>query len=191
VSRKLQRPYLAAHVRRTDFATYAHVDTTPNISVVATALEAGRRENNLRSIFVATDATKEEKALLRSHLDSVVFFDDDDGRGAGLNHPGEFAMVEQYLNIISDFFVGTKFSRFTLNIQEDRDLMGVRKDLTWNIFCKEDGNKFCKSSNWFGKDFPPCPIRQELYSRDSAIGYMIKGCDNHGMDNGISGHDEL
>ncbi|GAB5373322.1 hypothetical protein AAMO2058_001741100 [Amorphochlora amoebiformis] len=137
----LRRPYLSAHVRRTDFVKHAHPESTPSLSVVAKALTTISEKYRLRSIFVATDATEEERQELRKQNRRIVFFDQD------LGHPGENALVEQWIAVFSNYFVGTQKSRFTLNIQEERDLMGIHVDRTWNHFCK-DTSTLCPKPNW-------------------------------------------
>jgi hypothetical protein len=120
---------------------------------------------------------------------------------------GVNAVVEQWVTIIADTFVGTQVrmhepraptqtlpelteirtiglsflrrhlllhfqnSRFTLSIQEDRDLLGQPTDTTWNFMCGEaDKDKECKPTgkNWF-QPFPPSKLRQELLSSDTEL----------------------
>jgi len=159
VSWNLERPYLAAHVRRADFASYAHPDTTPDILIAAKTLINLRERFGMKSIFIATDATNEEKKKLEELVGGVVMFKQN------LGHPGENAVVEQWICTTSDLFVGTQVSRFTLSIQEERDLLGIDPRRTWNHFCKDNPGKLCWKSNWYAESFKlPCEKRQKLYA---------------------------
>mmetsp|Transcript_15339 Transcript_15339/g.23225 ORF Transcript_15339/g.23225 Transcript_15339/m.23225 type:complete len:193 (+) Transcript_15339:791-1369(+) len=155
VENHLHRPYLALHVRRGDFVAYARKDTTPELENVGRTINALVKEHQFKSVFVATDATKDEKVALSQISPIVTFFRYD------LGHPGVNALVEQWVCAVGDHFVGTKTSRFSLNIQEERDLIGFPSNKTWNHFCKEETHRTCEKQNWY--TFEKSPIRVLKY----------------------------
>jgi hypothetical protein len=49
--------------------------------------------------------------------------------------------------------------RYSLQIQEERDLLGVPTQLTWRIFDKKDPTAVVTKTNWFAKSFTPDAAR--------------------------------
>lgn len=162
--------YIAAHVRRSDFIQYAHPDTTPSLETAAGTLKyllakGAAQTPPIDVVFVATDATDAEKMELRRLVPGVRYFQQD------LGHPGENAAVEQWVCSLSSFFVGTQLSRFTLAIQEERDLLGVPSWATWHHFCKEQTTELCMKKNWY--QFKRSWKRSSMYPGVSALAQAL------------------
>eukprot|EP00750_Incisomonas_marina_P007592 INCI15007.3.p3 GENE.INCI15007.3~~INCI15007.3.p3 ORF type:complete len:132 (-),score=26.85 INCI15007.3:72-467(-) len=102
-----------------------------------------------KAIFVCTDGSAEEKETLRQNLAPVaVHFLEED-----LGHPGVNAITEQWIAARANRFIGTAESRYTLQIMEERDLLGVPEELTWRHFHKSDPTELVSKENWFKSSF--------------------------------------
>jgi len=104
-------------------------------------------------------------------------------------------MAEQWICIIADMFVGTRPSRFTLNIQEERDLLGIPAASTWNHFCQDQSDQICYKPNWFDP-FPECPQRTELLkdvlqTLSTNLANKNRKADSHLSPDDHRDHDEL
>ena len=128
-------PYLAVHLRRKDFL-WGRSKEVPDLQFAADQLEALMDENELKTIFVATDAPKPEFAELKTHLSKfkVIRFEP----SASIKYEikdGGIAIVDQIICSHAKFFVGTHESTFSFRIQEEREIMGFASNMTFNRLC--------------------------------------------------------
>jgi peptide-O-fucosyltransferase len=140
------KPYISAHVRRTDFLR-VRTKTTPGADAVAGKLNAVLESKGFDKVFVATDAPEDIRADLRKMVKGeVVFFDEG---GLSFDHPGKHAAAEMWIAARADFFIGTQESRFTASIQMERGFLGKPSDSSEHEFCKsfekEKVGKPCKT----------------------------------------------
>ena len=147
---------------------YIYIGTTPDITNAAAQLNEWAKKVGAKAVFIATDGTDKDIKLLKSKVQNVHVLR---GKGGKFGHPGLNAVIEQWITILADHFIGTQESRFTQSIQEDRDLLGHPQDSTWHHFC---GNKATDSkceggstSNWFDP-FPPSKQRQAFLAEHNA-----------------------
>eukprot|EP00118_Oscarella_pearsei_P004603 m.19995 g.19995 ORF g.19995 m.19995 type:complete len:103 (+) comp27942_c0_seq1:1095-1403(+) len=73
-------------------------------------------------------------SVIMQHVDSVVHYhaSDEDLRRFG---DGGVAIVDQWICVNAQHFIGTEPSTFTFRINEDRSLLGFPNEATYNAFC--------------------------------------------------------
>lgn len=149
--RALGGPYLAVHLRRSDFVN-GRKQTTPTLKSTALQIAHHLNELQLKTVFVATDATIFEIKNLRSYLPSGIrflrFTVNDINRKAELGDGG-IAIIDQLICAHGRRFVGTYESTFTYRIYEEREILGFPSDTTFHTFCKQATMEGCeKNSAW-------------------------------------------
>ncbi|XP_065226652.1 GDP-fucose protein O-fucosyltransferase 2 [Planococcus citri] len=145
-------PYLCAHLRRKDFAVSRPKDV-PNLKWASVQIEEKLKKYNLSTAFLISDEMNEDVAeVFRSLLPSfrVVTF-----------HPsytikqtykdGGIAIIEQIICSYARYFIGTYESTFSFRIQEERELLHMDPDTTFNRFCG-DNQSSCKQPTRWLKD---------------------------------------
>jgi len=142
------QPYLSCHLRRTDFLR-ARKDTTPiNFKGPVDRIKEVMEERGLKHVFIATDASKEEKEEIRELLPHAVFFEQK------LEHVNFNPIVESWIAIRGEYFIGTIESRFTMSIQLERSFYGHSIDTSSEEFCgpkregKNKDSKMCTAPNY-------------------------------------------
>lgn len=141
------KPYLAAHLRRTDFPTYARKATTPPLFDAFEQLIVVTEENDIRQVYLATDDTTEVRNELRRFanktgssegplvLGSAAVLMSDDWPSLELDHDGERALLDMWIAARAHFFIGTKESRYTSHIQLERNWLGKQLHTSEREFC--------------------------------------------------------
>mmetsp|Transcript_28739 Transcript_28739/g.52360 ORF Transcript_28739/g.52360 Transcript_28739/m.52360 type:complete len:549 (+) Transcript_28739:28-1674(+) len=154
------KPYLAAHCRRTDFLR-ARSATTPDVTAISGKLNQVLEERGLSQVFIATDAPGDILQELQNAVrGTVVVFD----LGESLGHPGKQAAAEMWVAARADFFIGTIESRFTMSIQLERAFLGKPTETSSMEFCKEfPETKPCMAPK-YRHQTQPSPTRQ-VYMR--------------------------
>jgi peptide-O-fucosyltransferase len=122
-------PYLAIHLRRGDFVASGR--PFPSLDDVAAQARQARAANNLRRVFLATDATADEVERLQRTLPFDRWVPPAGERWAD----GEAAIVDQILAARAAHFIGSAGSTFTTVIMEERELAGQPPASTYNVLC--------------------------------------------------------
>jgi len=133
----MDQPYLSCHLRRTDFLR-ARKDTTPeNFTEPMHRVKEVMEERGLKHVFIATDASEKEKDELRELVPEVVFFEQK------LDHINFNPIVESWIAVRGNYFIGTIESRFTMSIQLERSFYGHNRSTSFEEFCgpKKDEKK--------------------------------------------------
>uniref|UniRef100_A0A0G4I572 GDP-fucose protein O-fucosyltransferase 2 n=1 Tax=Chromera velia CCMP2878 TaxID=1169474 RepID=A0A0G4I572_9ALVE len=132
--------FISAHVRRRDFASVRSRDI-PTLSQAGERLKAVAKQKGADKVFVCTDGDESEKETIRRAASPVkVFFFDEFGEkeGGGQSrqfHPGETAIVEQWIAARSLHFIGTAESTFSREIMTERGILGYPKESVVDQFC--------------------------------------------------------
>ncbi|XP_055386490.1 GDP-fucose protein O-fucosyltransferase 2 isoform X2 [Condylostylus longicornis] len=119
-------PYLCAHLRRGDFLN-GRENLIPTLKSAAIQIKGKLKELNYTKVFLSSDCTKEEFNNFRSYLNKIQVY--------------KFQPEPHQLYKIKD---GTFESTFTYRIQEEREILGFRKNLTFNTFCKNEDLSNCQ-----------------------------------------------
>ena len=61
---------------------------------------------------------------------------------------GGVAIIDQILCANAQYFIGTYESTFSFRIQEEREILGLSSETTFNRFCFESDKLDCKSTKW-------------------------------------------
>eukprot|EP00397_Hematodinium_sp_SG-2012_P004691 GEMP01004704.1.p1 GENE.GEMP01004704.1~~GEMP01004704.1.p1 ORF type:complete len:969 (+),score=261.57 GEMP01004704.1:492-3398(+) len=132
--------YVSSHLRRNDFLR-VRTDTTPaTFDGPVKRLKAVMKKRGIKHAFIATDASAEEKADILALMPEVHFFEEK------LDHPNDNAIVESWIAVRGDYFIGSIESRFTSSIQLERGFFGHDKKTSEEEFCKT--GKGCKSPSY-------------------------------------------
>ncbi|XP_068984190.1 GDP-fucose protein O-fucosyltransferase 2 isoform X1 [Bombus flavifrons] len=137
-------PYLSVHLRRRDFLI-GRPSTVPTIQSAASQLKNKLDELQLKSLFVATDATQEEFSELKQYLSNYTvhrFISSD--YVLSKFKDGGVAIIDQIISSHARYFIGTYESTYTFRIQEDREIIGFPTRTTFNYLCK--GIEKCDSN---------------------------------------------
>ena len=135
-------PYIAAHVRRSDFL-HVRGDVVPSFETLAKSLKKLLKKHNLDKVFIASDGTKEEMKKLKSLLPEMVMFEPTKEQKKKLKMGG-LAIIDQILCSHARYFTGTKESTFSFRIQDEREIMCFKKDSTFNRICSEKEKSDCE-----------------------------------------------
>lgn len=142
-------PYLAVHLRRADFVRVREKDV-PSLKYAAKQLKELARKHDLKKIFVATDAPKEEYKLLKGYIGEdfeVLKFEPtkqikEDFKDGGV------AIIDQWICAHARFFVGTRESTFSFRIQDEREILGFSPETTFNRLCHDKDKKCEQPTRW-------------------------------------------
>uniref|UniRef100_A0A914HCH2 GDP-fucose protein O-fucosyltransferase 2 n=1 Tax=Globodera rostochiensis TaxID=31243 RepID=A0A914HCH2_GLORO len=130
--------YLGAHLRRADFV-WAHRMEIPSVEGAAVQVGEIASKLGVRDVFLSTDATASEvetfaHRLAEQNIRTVTFSDvgeDEDLSEAAIS------IVDQWICANSRFFIGTHLSTFSFRIHEDREILGLDPETTFNRFCPD------------------------------------------------------
>ncbi|CAJ1381098.1 unnamed protein product [Effrenium voratum] len=139
------RPFLAVHIRRTDFL-YAREKTTPKPEEIGNQLELAMADFKVDQVYVATDAVSEVREALKELRGKVLFLEDmpEVASEAGLLE-GEVAAIEMWIAARAAAFLGTQESRFTMHIQQERAWLGQSFASSNRELCKAMARGRCYS----------------------------------------------
>ncbi|GAB65668.1 hypothetical protein PCYB_071700 [Plasmodium cynomolgi strain B] len=117
---KSSNNYISCHLRYTDFRKISTYDVSPvRISILKLLYIMFLRKSDI--IFISTDEKKEVKKVIDKQFPQFKhFFFYENGK----LHPGQVAIVDQWICTRSGTFVGTIFSRFSMHIKWERSLIG-------------------------------------------------------------------
>eukprot|EP00042_Codosiga_hollandica_P022854 m.87112 g.87112 ORF g.87112 m.87112 type:complete len:263 (-) comp50958_c0_seq3:100-888(-) len=139
----IKMPYLGVHLRRSDFL-YAHKDTLVSIEHAAQQMSALAKENEVKAVFLATDAREDDSEYRQLSKAKLRFFRYPGGKGIEnefkkqpLFSEGQRAIIDQIICASADVFLGTAESTFTYRITEERDLLRKSSETTYNTFCPQ------------------------------------------------------
>lgn len=139
-------PYLAVHIRRSDFVE-GRQQTTPTLKSTALQIVHHLNELQLKTVFVATDATIFEVKNLKSYFPPgirLLRFTVNDMQLKAELGDGGIAIVDQLICAHGRRFVGTYESTFTYRIYEEREILGFPRESTFNTLCKRATMEECE-----------------------------------------------
>lgn len=133
-------PYIAVHLRRKDFVR-ARGDEVPSLKKAAQQIKKLLQNENLTSVFIATDAPVMELQELESLLPGykVVHYKP----STDFLHKwgdGGVAIVDQIICTHARLFTGSYESTFSFRIQEEREILGFEERRTFNRLCGKKSN---------------------------------------------------
>nr|CAI5848334.1 unnamed protein product [Callosobruchus analis] len=145
--RALGGPYVAIHLRRRDFLR-SRSKETPSLKSVAEQVSKILKKLNLQTVFVATDGSTKEFEHLSSLLSryKVTRYIPNEAFRSKYKDGGA-AIVDQIICSHARHFIGSHESTFTFRIEERREILGFNEDMTFNVFCSDDG-RCPKPSVW-------------------------------------------
>lgn len=139
--------YIAAHIRRGDFAANSP-DLVPSLKGAAAKITALQSELGLQTVFIATDATQEEKEELSSLISPRPLFYTPSPTIQSKGD-GAVAIIEQLIAGHATYFIGTCESTFSYRIHESRMIKVIYlPDSTYNCFCNENNPKCKQPVRW-------------------------------------------
>lgn len=141
-------PYLCVHLRRKDFV-WARSKDVPSIKGASQQILELLKNLELDTVFIATDAPKQEFNELKSFLRGYnVLRYKPPAEVKDKFKDGGVAIVEQIICSHARYFIGSYESTFSFRIQEEREIMGFPTEATYNRLCG-DGVKNCsKPAQW-------------------------------------------
>ena len=134
--------YLAVHFRRQDFVRYKS-NRVPDLDCAIQQIHffaSNAFDLHFERIYIATDTDSAEWIQLKSRLEQkkhrVFNFETDFLSNSGL-HPGEVAIIDQWICAHARVFIGTLDSNFSNQIQEEREILGFATNTTFNALCPQ------------------------------------------------------
>ncbi|KAF6019994.1 POFUT2 [Bugula neritina] len=148
-------PYLAAHLRRNDF-TWHDTKEVPSLEYAAKQLDELMVKLGLKKIFIATDGTASEYKTLKGLLSKYELYRfRPSKKELSKLLDGGVAVVDQWIAAHARHFIGTSTSTFSTRIFEERSLLGMSPDSTFNRVCGEKEEiRHCRVNQpgrWFPK----------------------------------------
>ena len=138
-------PYLAVHLRRQDFIISR---ASPTIKTTASQIKSALQSLNLNILFIATDTDDKELNELKKELTEISIHRFEPPAYVKKKYKdGGVAIIDQIICAHAKFFIGTHESTFTFRIQEDREILGLSSESTFNEICKEV-NKCPAKHSW-------------------------------------------
>ncbi|KAF0758874.1 GDP-fucose protein O-fucosyltransferase 2 [Aphis craccivora] len=147
--KNLKQDYLCAHLRRRDFL-YGHPSDVPSINNTAKQIiEKLSLMSNIKTIYIATDASKKEFEELNNYLQPYeVFKFEADERTLNNVLDGGVAIIDQIICSQAKYFIGTSKSTFSFRIQEEREILRLPVETTFNSFCGDNIVKCTQPTKW-------------------------------------------
>ncbi|KAM4626827.1 GDP-fucose protein O-fucosyltransferase 2 [Discoglossus pictus] len=145
-STALGGPYLAVHLRRKDFI-WGHREDVPSLKQAAAEIHSLMKKLDLKKVFVATDADREEMEELRKRIPEMVRFEPT-WEELELYKDGGVAIIDQWICAHARYFIGTSVSTFSFRIHEEREILGFDPKTTYNRFCGEKEKDCEQPTHW-------------------------------------------
>nr|KAG5713730.1 hypothetical protein BaRGS_024357 [Batillaria attramentaria] len=132
-------PYLAAHLRRADFAHVREKDV-PSLKYTAKQLKSKLEEWKLTKLFIATDASSKEFEKLKGYLDGyeVFRYEPPSEEVHETYKDGGLAIIDQWICAHARYFIGTRESTFSFRIQDEREILVSGENKTKSKVTFED-----------------------------------------------------
>ncbi|XP_049952870.1 GDP-fucose protein O-fucosyltransferase 2 [Schistocerca serialis cubense] len=141
-------PYLCVHLRRKDFV-WARAKDVPSIKGAAQQISELLKNLELDTVFIATDAPKEEFKELKSFLRGYnVLRYKAPAKVKEKYKDGGVAIIEQIICSHARYFIGSYESTFSFRIQEEREIMGFPTEATYNRLCGDGVRNCSKPAQW-------------------------------------------
>jgi len=131
--------YGCVHLRRGDFAK-SRKKEVPTIKGAAKQIAERMRDKGLDKIFIATDGTKAEVEEIKKSIQKAgiqVHLLKPERNQMRKFKDGGIAILEQIICSRAKYFLGTKESTFTFRIQEEREILGVPPEETFDMLCND------------------------------------------------------
>ncbi|PIK37255.1 putative GDP-fucose protein O-fucosyltransferase 2-like [Apostichopus japonicus] len=136
-------PYIAAHLRRQDYARNNRKDV-PSLQNAAEHLKKLLKEHKLKKLFISTDAPKFEIKELKDHLTGYEVYNYVPPKAVLENFmDGGVAIIDQWISAHARYFIGTGTSTFSFRIHEERQILGFDPKMTYNRFCGDGESDSC------------------------------------------------
>ena len=133
-------PYLAVHLRRRDFVS-SRAATVPSLETAARAISAALKRLGLDTVYLATDAPAKEVRRLQELLEPFTLVRPPRRRDLVA---GEAAIIDQIVCSHARHFIGSYESTFSFRIQEEREILGLPVQSTFNRLCGDDEGDNCE-----------------------------------------------
>ena len=141
VTNSLNEPYLCIHLRRGDFVT-TRSNRIPDLDCAIQQIRFGATNVlDVRNIYIATDAIDAEYEYVKRKLEGqgkhnvYNYMRDADKNVLSNWSPGQIAMIDQWICVNSELFIGSMDSTFTFRIQEERQKYHYPPSKTFNALC--------------------------------------------------------
>ncbi|XP_073983375.1 O-fucosyltransferase 2 isoform X2 [Rhodnius prolixus] len=127
--------YLGVHLRRRDFIE-GRPNEIPTLEYAAEQISDILLSQNLKIVFIATDAKYEEVLELKSLIQnySLVQYSPDTNIVFKFKDGG-IAIIDQIICSNARYFIGSYESTFSFRIQEEREILGFPEHTTFNRLC--------------------------------------------------------
>ncbi|OUC40853.1 hypothetical protein D917_00006 [Trichinella nativa] len=145
-------PYLAVHLRRTDFVT-SRSKQIPTVKGAAEQISKLLKMLKLEVVYVSTDAPETEVDELKAFLNETAVIKRFKPTDAQLQKflDGGVATIEQWICAHAKYFIGTAESTFSFRIQEDREILGFSHNTTFNCLCPDHNLNCEQPAKWYMK----------------------------------------
>ncbi|XP_076458289.1 GDP-fucose protein O-fucosyltransferase 2-like isoform X2 [Babylonia areolata] len=141
-------PYVAAHLRRADFL-YARPEDVPSIENTAKQLKEVMDKQKVDTVFIASDAPKEEIDKLKELLKDYKVFRYEPSKDVMQTYKdGGVAIIDQWICAHAKYFIGTRESTFSFRIQDEREILGFDPDTTYNRICGDKDKECEQPARW-------------------------------------------
>lgn len=141
-------PYICVHFRRQDYVQ-SRPTQVPSVSFTAYQIKKKLEELDLNSVFVATDTTDDEFQDLRRKLFPFKTIRYEPSQAVLQKYKdGGVAIIEQIICSHARYFIGSIESTFSFRIQEERELLKMNPDTTFNRLCGDTEEHCQQPTRW-------------------------------------------
>ncbi|KAG9477510.1 GDP-fucose protein O-fucosyltransferase 2 [Eleutherodactylus coqui] len=145
-STPLGGPYLGVHLRRKDFI-WGHREDVPTLHRTAEEIHSLLKKLQLKKVFIATDADRQDLEELRKLIPEMVRFEST-WEELELYKDGGVAIIDQWICAHARYFIGTSVSTFSFRIHEEREILGFDPKTTYNRFCGDKEKNCEQPTHW-------------------------------------------
>ena len=155
-------PYVGVHLRRKDFVRSRSGDI-PSLRGAADQLRERMSQMKIKKLFVASDMPRGEFAELERYMlpDFEVYRFEPSKEVKELIKDGGVAVVDQIICSHAKYFIGSYESTFSFRIQEEREIMGFKSKMTFDMMCP-DGKRNCKKGSQWKIVYDDEKVHEEL-----------------------------
>lgn len=139
--------YLSVHLRRGDYLQ-ARPSEIPSLDGAIKQIEDKLISLNLSQVFLATDSSQHEVDYIESKLSiRVVRYTPKSDQLLSIGDGG-VSIVDQWIAAHARYFIGTSESTFSFRICEERQLIGIPVDTTYNSLCPDNEPDCRQFTRW-------------------------------------------
>ncbi|XP_064608474.1 GDP-fucose protein O-fucosyltransferase 2-like isoform X2 [Liolophura sinensis] len=141
-------PYIGVHLRRKDYLR-AHPDHVPSLKNAAKQIKNKLKEFKLNTVYIGTDAPKKEYEELKGYLSKYkVYRFEPTEEQLEKYKDGGVAIIDQWINAHSRYFLGSYVSTVSLRTQEEREILGFKTEMTFNCLCGDAEPNCTQPAMW-------------------------------------------